>query len=62
VPLDAAVLPGMDFVKIAGVDHIAPVMPAQRPFDRIRMTKALLLALDTPLRGIARDAACKAQR
>jgi hypothetical protein len=59
VPLDAAVLPGMDFVKVSGVDHIAPVMPALRRFDRVRMTKALLLALRTPFRDLPRDAGCK---
>lgn len=58
IPLDAAVLPGMDFVKITGVDHIAPVMRAELPFDRVRMTKALLLALRTPFRDLPRDAAC----
>jgi hypothetical protein len=57
VPVDAAVLPGMDFVQIAGVDHIAPVMPAAEPFDRVRMTKALLLALP-PFRGLPRDSGC----
>ena len=61
VPLDAAVLPGMDYVKVLGVDHIATVMPAQQPFDRVRMTKALLLALDAPWRGLPRDAGCKAR-
>ena len=45
VPLDAAVLPGMSFVKVSGVDHIAPVMAAAQRFDRVRMTKALLLLL-----------------
>jgi hypothetical protein len=64
VPLDSAVLPGMDFVKVAGVDHIAPVTSAEQPFDRVRMTKALLLALRAPFpfpaRGVAREAGCKA--
>ena len=59
VPLDAAVLPGMDFVKVSGVDHIAPVMPALQRLDRVRMTKALLLALRTPFRNLPRDAECK---
>ena len=70
VPLDAAVLPGMDFIKLSGLDHIAPVMPAQQRYDRVRMTKALLLALRAPLRApigtpvrapfanLARDAGC----
>jgi hypothetical protein len=59
VPIDAAVLPDMDFVKVHGVDHIAPVMPALEPFDRVRMTKALLLAIRAPFRGLPRDAACR---
>ena len=52
VPLDAAVLPGMSFVKVLGVDHIAPVMAAAQRFDRIRMTKALLLLLK-PFRDVS---------
>jgi hypothetical protein len=59
VPLDAAVLPGMDFIKLSGLDHIAPVMPAQQRFDRVRMTQALLLALPAPFRSLPRDAGCK---
>ncbi len=59
VPLDAAALPGMDVVLVAGVDHIAPVMPALLRFDRVRMTQALLLALRTPIRQLPRDAGCK---
>ncbi|MDH5536767.1 MAG: hypothetical protein OEZ08_14520 [Betaproteobacteria bacterium] len=62
VPTEAAVLPGMNFVKLAGVDHIAPVMPALEPFDRVRMTKALLLALRTPFRGLPRDVGCRDPR
>ena len=62
VPLEAAVLPDMDFVKVSGVDHIAPVMPAQQYFDRVRMTKALLLALRTPFRDLPRDEGCKVRR
>jgi len=62
VPLDAAVLPGMDFVKVSGVDHIAPVMPARQRFDRVRMTQALLLAMRMPLRGLPRDAGCTVPR
>ena len=59
VPLDAAVLPGMDFVKVSGVDHIAPVMPALEAFDRVRMTQALLLlGLRAQFRGLPRDAGC----
>jgi hypothetical protein len=62
VPLDAAVLPGMDFVKVNGVDHIAPVMPALHAFDRVRMTKALLLTLRGVFRGLPGDAGCAAAR
>ena len=59
VPLDAAVLPGMDFVKVTGVDHIAPVMPALQRFDRVRMTGALLrLALREQLRNVPRSSSC----
>lgn len=60
VPLDAAVLQGMNFVQVSGIDHIAPVMPAMLRFERVRMTKALLLALRTPLRALPRDAGCMA--
>ena len=59
VPLGAAVLPGMDFVQVSGIDHIAPVMPAMLRFDRVRMTKALLLALRTPLRTLPQQVDCK---
>ena len=62
VPIDAAVLPGMDFVKVLGVDHIAPVMPALQHFDRVRMTKALLIALRAPFRGLPRNAGCEGRR
>jgi hypothetical protein len=61
VPLDAAVLPGMAFVKISGVDHIAPVMPAVQRFDRLRMTKALLLLLE-PFRVVPRAVSCQGPR
>ena len=61
VPLDAAILPGMAFVKISGVDHIAPVMPALQGFDRVRMTKALLLLLE-PFRELPRAMSCKRPR
>jgi hypothetical protein len=61
LPMEAAVLPGMSFVKISGVDHIAPVMPAAQHFDRVRMTKALLLlALGMPFRNLPRDVNCRA--
>ncbi len=59
VPIDAAVLPGMDFVRIAGLDHIAPVMPAMESLDRVRMTKALLLALRAPFRSLPPDKGCE---
>jgi hypothetical protein len=59
VPIDSAVLPGMDFVRVAGVDHIAPVMPAVEPFDRVRMTKALLLAMRGPFRALPGNPGCK---
>jgi hypothetical protein len=63
VPLDSAVLPGMDFVKISGVDHIAPVMPALQSFDRVRMTGALLLlVMGESFRGLPRDPRCKGAR
>jgi hypothetical protein len=62
IPLNAAVLPGMDFVKVSGVDHIAPVMPARLPFNRVRMTQALLLALPLPLRALPPDANCDPRR
>jgi hypothetical protein len=62
VPVDAEVLPGMDFVKVAGVDHIAPVMPAVEPFDRVRMTKALLLAMRGPFGGLPPDKGCESRR
>lgn len=62
IPLDAAVLPGMDFIKVTGIDHIAPVMPARRPLNRVRMTQALLLAMREPFRHLPRDAACDARR
>ncbi len=59
VPLEAAVLPSMDFVKVTGVDHMAPVMPALHRFDRVRMTSALLLlALREQFRGLPRTPKC----
>jgi hypothetical protein len=61
VPLDAAILPGMAFVKISGVDHIASVMPAVQHFDRVRMTKALLLLLG-PFREVPSAMSCKGPR
>ena len=61
VPTDAAVLPGMAFVKTSGVDHIAPVMPAPQAFDRVRMTTALMLTLQL-FRDLPADASCKGRR
>jgi len=61
VPIDAAVLPGMAFVKISGVDHIATVMPAIQRYDRVRMTKALLLLLG-PFREAPIVMSCKDPR
>jgi len=60
VPVDSAVLPGMDFVKVSGVDHIAPVMPALQRFNRVRMTKILLsLVLRAPNATPFRDSVCR---
>ena len=61
VPFDSAVLPDMDFVKVSGIDHIAPVMPAQMQYERVRMTQGLLLLLP-PFRGIPRDKGCQDRR
>lgn len=59
VPIYSAVLPGMDFVKILGVDHIVPVMPTLQPFDRVRMTKVLLsLVLGAPEAARPRKLGC----
>lgn len=59
VPPGSALLPGMDYVEVTGVDHVAPVMPALEPLDRVRMTKALLLAMRAPFRGLPPDAGCR---
>jgi hypothetical protein len=37
-------------------------MPARQPFNRVRMTQALLLALGAPWRGLPRDAGCVTRR
>jgi len=58
MPPGSTLLPGMDYVEVTGVDHIAPVMPALEPFDRVRMTRALLLAMRAPFRGLPADARC----
>jgi hypothetical protein len=58
VPPGSALLPGMDYVEVTGLDHVAPVMPALEPFDRVRMMKALLLAMRGPFRALPMDANC----
>ena len=58
VPINSQILPGMNFVRVSGVDHIAPVMPALQPLDRVRMAKALLIALGGPFAVLRNDAAC----
>jgi hypothetical protein len=47
VPVESAVLPGSDYIKLRGVDHIVPVMAADTvlKFDRRRFTKTLLLMI-----------------
>lgn len=47
VPTDSAILPGSDFIRLSGLDHIAPVMAEDMfvKFDRARMTKTLLLMI-----------------
>lgn len=47
VPADSAILPGSDFVRFSGLDHIAPVMAEDMflKFDRARLTRTLLLML-----------------
>lgn len=61
LPIEAAVLPGMPFVKIFGVDHITSVMPTAQRFDRVRMTKALLLVLRAPFGSLRGDVGCNAR-
>lgn len=62
VPVDSAVLPGMAFVEVTGIDHVAPVMPTLQRFDRVRMTKALLLTMRGPIRDLKRDPACAIEK
>ena len=38
VPPGSALLPGMDYVEVTGVDHVAPVMPATRAYRFISAT------------------------
>ena len=46
VPVDSALLPGADFVKLSGLDHGVTVSPSRYiKFDRVRFLKALLLTL-----------------
>lgn len=45
MPVANAVLPGMDFVMVPGVDHADPAMRSIRDFDRLRLTKTLLAML-----------------
>ena len=44
VPVDSAILPGSDYIKLEGVDHTVPVMSADMvlKFDRRAFTRALL--------------------
>ena len=42
VPAASAVLPGMAFVAVAGIDHLTPFVDAQVPFDRVRFLKTML--------------------
>ncbi|MDD5628691.1 MAG: hypothetical protein PHU21_06475, partial [Elusimicrobia bacterium] len=45
MPAANAVLPGMDFVMAAGVDHADPAMRSLQDYDRLRLTKTLLSLL-----------------
>lgn len=46
VPVDSAILPGADFVKLDGLDHGVTIRPSKTiELDRVRFTKALLLTL-----------------
>jgi pimeloyl-ACP methyl ester carboxylesterase len=44
VPVDSAILPGSDYIKVEGVDHVVPVMSADMvlKLDRRAFTRALL--------------------
>ena len=42
VPVDSAILPGSDYVKLSGADHGATAQPTKLDFDRVGMTKAVL--------------------
>ena len=45
VPVKSAVLPGMAFIAVPGVDHLAPFVDTQTAFDRVRFLKTLLTML-----------------
>jgi len=46
VPVDSALLPGADLIKLSGLDHGVTVSPSRYiSFDRVRFFKALLLTL-----------------
>lgn len=43
VPVDSAILPGSDYIMLAGVDHGAATSPTKKiAFDRVNFTKAVL--------------------
>ncbi len=42
IPVESAVLPGMSYVAVPGVDHLAPFIETPAPFDRVRFLKTLL--------------------
>ena len=47
VPVDSAILPGADYIKVEGVDHVVTVMSSDAimKFDRRAFTRALLALL-----------------
>ncbi|HNW44597.1 MAG TPA: hypothetical protein PKI19_08835 [Elusimicrobiales bacterium] len=45
VPVDSAVMPGSDVIKIAGADHGATAQPTKLKFDRVAFTKAVLIMM-----------------
>lgn len=42
IPVESAVLPGLPYVAVPGVDHLAPFIETPAPFDRVRFLKTLL--------------------
>ncbi len=46
-PVESAILPGSDYIKVSGVDHIVTVMnsDAVLKYDRVRLTRTLLLMI-----------------